>query len=70
MTSEPADDARLEAMISLVTARYGDRIAPEQMERVREGVKGLHDVVGALYAHPLSNADEPDTTFFAMPGED
>lgn len=70
MTTEPAEDARLEAMIGLVTARYGDRIAPEQLERVRESVKGLRDAIGALYAYPLTNADEPDSTFFAMQGED
>jgi hypothetical protein len=70
MTTEPAEGARLEAMIGLVTARYGDRIPTEQMERIRESVTGLRDAMAALYAHPLTNADEPDTTFFAMPGED
>jgi hypothetical protein len=70
MGTDPAADARVEAMIGLVTARYGDRITPEQMERVREGVKGLSDAMAALYAYPLTNADEPDATFFAVQGED
>jgi hypothetical protein len=66
MTSQPADDARIAAMLGLVTARHGDRIAPEQLERVREGVKGLAEAISALYTYPLTNADEPDATFFPI----
>ncbi len=67
--AEETQDARVEALIAVVRAVYGERISEEQMERVRDGVKGLRDVAAALYAYPLTNADEPDPIFAAYRGE-
>ncbi len=70
MTSERQNDQRLEAWLTLVTARYGDRIPAAEHERVRESVRGLRAAADALAAFPLTNADEPDVLFRAYRGED
>ena len=58
--SEP-ESARSEAEIlfSLVRDRYGDRLAPEELEAVRAGVVAMVEAARALRAVPLDNADGP-----------
>lgn len=63
--AEETQDPKLEALVAAVQAVYGGRISEEQMARVRDGVKGLREAAAALYAYPLTNADEPDPIFAA-----
>lgn len=63
-------DLHLEPLIALILTRYGDRIPEEAHGRLHETLKSLREAVAALYAYPLTNADEPDTTFAAWQGED
>lgn len=68
--AEEMRDAHLEALVASITAAYGGRISQEQMQRVRDGVQGLREAAAALYAYPLTNADEPDPIFAAYRGEE
>ena len=64
-----ADEPLVDALLGVVIARYGGRIGPEQIGRLRESVRGLREAAAALYAYPLTNADEPDQVFAAYRGE-
>ena len=66
---EPPDE-HLESLITMTLARYGEHIPEGGHDRLREAIKGLRETVAALYAYPLTNADEPDATFAAWQGED
>ncbi len=48
-----------ELLFSLVRDRYGDRLAPEELEAVRTGVVAMVEAARALRAVPLDNADGP-----------
>ena len=66
---EPADDARVEALVAAVKAAHGDHIGPEQEERLRAQVRSLCAMAESLAAYPLTNADEPDVIFAAYRAE-
>jgi hypothetical protein len=57
--------AEVEAMLALVRERYGDRLAPDELEAVRTAVEGLVQAAHALRAVRLANADEPAQPFAA-----
>ena len=56
-------DPVVEALFAAVLARYGEHIPPDQAELVRERIARIREAVAVLNAYPLSNADEPDSTF-------
>jgi hypothetical protein len=65
MAEERQDEPQLEAVMALLRQRYGGHIPDDQLDRLREGVRGLREAAAALYAHPLTNVDEPDPTYAA-----
>jgi hypothetical protein len=68
--SEPeAVRAETEAMLALVRQRYGDRLAPDELEAVRTAVEGLVQAARALRSVRLTNADEPGQPFAAYRAE-
>ena len=56
-------------MLALVRQRYGDRLAPDELEAVRTAVEGLVQAACALRAVRLTNADEPGQPFAAYRAE-
>ncbi|HET7340171.1 MAG TPA: hypothetical protein VFL90_01825 [Methylomirabilota bacterium] len=62
-----ADDQRgsdeAEELFAVVRRRYGARLTPEQLERVRRGVVAIVAQAAALRAVRLGNADEPVQRF-------
>ena len=65
MSETEAVRAEVEAMLTLVRQRYGDRLAPDELEAVRTAVEGLVQAARALRAVRLTNADEPGQPFAA-----
>jgi hypothetical protein len=65
MNETEAVRAETEAMLALVRQRYGDRLAPDELEAVRTAVEGLVQAARALRAVRLTNADEPAQPFAA-----
>lgn len=58
--SEPeAARSEEEHLFSLVRARYGSRLAPDELEAVRAGVAAIVAGAQALRAVRLDNADGP-----------
>jgi hypothetical protein len=56
-------------MMQLVKAKYGQHLAPEQMEGVRKSVERSILNADRMTLMPLANSDEPDITYFAaLPG--
>ncbi len=52
--------ARLrERLFELVSARFGGRLSPDQVNEVREGIEAQIAVAEKLHGFPLTNADEP-----------
>ena len=49
--------------LDLVKQRYGSHLATEQWTEVHKGLEGILQVVQALRAVKLDNADEPGTIF-------
>ena len=69
MTQPEAVRAEVEAMLALVRDRYGDRLAPDELDAVRTAVEGLVQAARALRAVRLTNADEPAQPFAAYRSE-
>ena len=69
MSEAEAVRAEVEAMLALVRQRYGDRLAPDELEAVRTAVEGLVQAARALRAVRLTNADEPGQPFAAYRAE-
>ena len=65
MSEAEAVRAEVEAMLALVRERYGDRLAPDELQAVRTAVEGLVQAARALRAVRLTNADEPAQLFAA-----
>ena len=65
MSETEAVRAEVEVMFALVRERYGDRLAPDELEAVRTAVEGLVQAARALRAVRLTNADEPGQPFAA-----
>ena len=62
--SEPAKpDPEADALFEIVRQRYGDRLAPEQLDEVRRIVHAQVEAARALRSARLTNADEPFQTF-------
>lgn len=62
--SEPAKpDPEAAALFEIVRQRYGDRLAPEQLDEVRKIVQAQLEAARALRAVRLTNADEPMQPF-------
>jgi hypothetical protein len=53
------------AWAEVARALYGERLTPEEFERLRRGLEGNVRSSEALRGAKLSNADEPDFTFEA-----
>jgi hypothetical protein len=62
--SEPAKaDPEADALFEIVRHRYGDRLAPEQLDELRKIVEAQVEAARALRAVRLTNADEPMQPF-------
>ena len=53
------------AYAEVARARFGERLTPDQWERVRRDLEGNVRAADRLRAHRLANADEPDFVFEA-----
>ncbi len=58
-------DAQVTALADLVRARFGSYLAEGDMEEIKRGIERNLRYSNALAKVKLSNADEPDFTFFA-----
>ena len=62
--SEPTKpDPETGALFEIVRQRYGDRLAPEQLDEVSRIVQAQVEAARALRAVRLTNADEPMQPF-------
>jgi hypothetical protein len=52
-----------ETLFSLVKEKYGDKIAPEELEEVKKAVEGIVETSMELRKVELGNWDEPFTVF-------
>ena len=59
-----ADVDKAEALMSVIRARYGERMTEEQMEAVGEDVQKIAAATGLMRAAALDNGDVP---FVAAP---
>ena len=59
----PDITGEVEALLSIVRARYGERLTPEQIEGVRQSIEASVTAARALRAVRLDNADEPAAPF-------
>jgi hypothetical protein len=69
MSETEAVQAEVEAMLALVRERYGDRLAPDELQAVRTAVEGLVQAARALRSVRLTNGDEPAQPFAAYRAE-
>lgn len=60
--AEQRQDALAQAMLGVVEQMHGP-LAEAAREQLREGLRRQQAISAALYAHPLTNADEPGTIF-------
>ena len=67
--AEP-DDKEVEALFELLSQRYGDRLTPDELERVRGDVELIVGTAEELRSFRLDNAVGPVTTFTPYRGED
>ena len=56
-------DPEQEALLGLVMARHGGRVAPDQVEELRRAVRAVTEASRALRAVRLGNADSPCPPF-------
>jgi len=61
--TSPDADPEVERLFALVRQRYGERLAPAQLDEVRKGVEAVVRNAQALRAVKLENADEPFPPF-------
>jgi hypothetical protein len=50
-------------LFSMIKERYGARLTPEELEKVREGIEAIQRDAEALRAVKLINSDEPLALF-------
>ncbi len=55
----------VEAYAAVARARFGEHVAPEEFERIRQDIEGNLRAAERLAAFKLQNADEPDFVFSA-----
>jgi len=63
MSETTKPDPEADALFEIVRQRYGDRLAPEQLDEVRKIVQAQVESARALRAMRLTNADEPVQPF-------
>ena len=56
-------DSEAETLFTLVKERYGDRIAPDELEEVRKAVEKMVESSRELREFELGNWDEPFSVF-------
>ncbi len=56
-------DSEAETLFTLVKERYGDRIAPDELEEVRKAVERIVESSMELREFELGNWDEPFSVF-------
>jgi hypothetical protein len=66
-TPRPHDETA-RALGRIVEARYGSHLAPGDLDTIVKGIGDALEGAGRLRAYPLSNGDEPVTSFHARPG--
>ena len=64
-TPAAPDAAQVNALTGLVKARFGSYLAQGDMEEIKRGIERNIRYANALAQVKLTNADEPDFTFFA-----
>lgn len=57
------------AYAEVARARFGERLTPDELARVRRDLEGNVRASDRLRAHQLANADEPDFVFEAASDE-
>jgi beta-mannanase len=62
-----ARQAEIDARVSEVFRRYGDRLSAEQKTEVRRLVGELQKALDKLRAYPLGNGDQPATVLRVVP---
>ena len=55
----PDPAGEVESLLAIVRSHYGDRLTPEQLESVRQGIEGIVAAARALRSVRLENSDEP-----------
>ena len=50
-------------LFKLVEEKYGDRLTPEELEKVKKGVERVTETARALREVKIENWDEPFTVF-------
>lgn len=63
MTLPARDPAEVDRLLEIVRLRYGDRLGPEQLTPLREGIAAIAALAAAVRAVPLANGDEPLASF-------
>jgi hypothetical protein len=58
MSTEESD-----ILFKLVEEKYGDRLTPEELEKVKKGVERVTETARALREVKIENWDEPFTVF-------
>ena len=66
-SASPMPDPTVDALTALVEKRYGTFIEPGESKDVRAAIEWNVSAAQRLRKHRLSNADEPATTFEALP---
>ena len=64
-TPAAPNEPQVEALAALVQARFGAYLAPGDMQDIKRGIQRNLRYANALAQVKLTNADEPDFTFFA-----
>ena len=59
----------VDALLDYVRARYGDRLSPQDLEKIREGIVGNLRAGARIREIPLANSDEPGLIFGAYRNE-
>ena len=57
------DSEEAETLFSLVKEKYGDKIAPEELDEVKKGIERIVETSMELRKVELGNWDEPFSVF-------
>jgi Asp-tRNA(Asn)/Glu-tRNA(Gln) amidotransferase C subunit len=63
-------DARVRALTDALVARYPGRFSDDEVEQLRKQIDQIRQAAEKLRSFPLTNADEPEPIFQAVPRED
>ena len=64
-----AREAVVNGLAGALVARYPGRFSDDQVEQIRKQIAQLVEAGERLRAFRLTNADEPEPIFHAVPGE-